>query len=54
MMAVVSISKTSANFHDTTRRSFPEDSHLHTRRREKLESRLKKKNIVTATLISFS
>jgi hypothetical protein len=38
MMEAVSISETSANFYQTTRRYNPEDSHLHTRRRENLKS----------------
>jgi hypothetical protein len=38
MMGGVSTSETSANFYQTTRRSIPEDSHLHTRRRENLKS----------------
>jgi hypothetical protein len=38
MMEAASISKTSVNFYQTTRRSNPEDSHLLTRRRENLKS----------------
>jgi hypothetical protein len=38
MMEAESTSKTSAYFYQTTRRSNPEDSHLHTRRRENLKS----------------
>jgi hypothetical protein len=38
MMAAVSSSKTSVNFYQTTRRNVPEDSHLHTRRRENPKS----------------
>jgi hypothetical protein len=34
MMEAASSSKTSVNFYQTTRRIFPEDSHLHTRRRD--------------------
>jgi hypothetical protein len=37
VMGVASTSGTSVNFYQTTRRNIPEDSHLHTRRREKLE-----------------
>jgi hypothetical protein len=33
-----STSETSVNFYQTTRRYIPEDSHLHTRRRENLKS----------------
>jgi hypothetical protein len=33
----VSISETSVNFYQTTLRNIPEDSHLHTRRRENLK-----------------
>jgi hypothetical protein len=36
MMEAASISETSVNFYETTRRNTPEDSHLHTRRRENL------------------
>jgi hypothetical protein len=38
MMEAASTSETSVNFHQTTRRNNPEDSHLHTRRRENLKS----------------
>jgi hypothetical protein len=38
MMEAASTSKTSVNFHETTRRYNPEDSHLHSRRRENLKS----------------
>jgi transposase-like protein len=34
MMEAVSISETSVNFYQTTRRNIPEDSHFHIRRRE--------------------
>jgi hypothetical protein len=34
-MEAVNTSETSVNFYEITRRSIPEDSHLHTRRREK-------------------
>jgi hypothetical protein len=34
-----STSETSVNFYQTTRRNIPEDSHLHTHRRENLKSR---------------
>jgi hypothetical protein len=37
MMKAASISETSVNFHQTTRCNNPEDSHLHTRRRENLK-----------------
>jgi hypothetical protein len=37
MMDAVSISETSVNFYQTTQRNIPEDSHLHTRRRESLK-----------------
>jgi hypothetical protein len=33
-MEAASTSKTSVNFYQTTRRNIPEDSHLHTHRRE--------------------
>jgi hypothetical protein len=38
MMDAESTSGTSLNFYQTTRRYNPEDSHLHTRRRENLRS----------------
>jgi hypothetical protein len=38
MMEAVNTSETSANFDQTTWRNIPEDSHLHTRRRENLQS----------------
>jgi hypothetical protein len=37
MMETVSNSETSANLYQITRRNMPEDSYLHTRRRENLE-----------------
>jgi hypothetical protein len=40
MMEAVSTSETSVNCYQTTRRNIPEDSHLHTRRRENLKSHL--------------
>jgi hypothetical protein len=41
MMEAVSTYETSVNFYQTTRRNIPEDSHLHTRRRENLKSHLR-------------
>jgi hypothetical protein len=38
MMEAVSTSETTVNFYQTTRCNIPEDSHLHTRRRENLKS----------------
>jgi hypothetical protein len=38
MIEAVSTSETSVNFYQTTWRNIPEDSHLHTRRRENLKS----------------
>jgi hypothetical protein len=38
MMEVASTSEMSVKFYQTTRRNNPEDSHLHTRRRENLKS----------------
>jgi hypothetical protein len=38
MTEAASISETSVNFYQTTRRNNPEDSHLHIRRRENLKS----------------
>jgi hypothetical protein len=39
MLEAVSTSETLVNFYQTTRRNNPENSHLHTRRRENLKSR---------------
>jgi hypothetical protein len=38
MMVAESTSETSVSFYQTVRRNNPEDSHLHTRRRENLKS----------------
>jgi hypothetical protein len=38
MMEAASTSETSVNFYQTTRRYYPEDNHLHIRRRENLKS----------------
>jgi hypothetical protein len=38
MMEAASTSEASVNFHQTTRRNNPEDSHLRNRRRENLKS----------------
>jgi hypothetical protein len=40
MMEAVSTYETSVNFYQTAQRNIPEDSHLHTRRRENLKSHL--------------
>jgi hypothetical protein len=39
-MEVTSTSETSANVYQTTRHNTPEDSQLHTRRRENLKSQI--------------
>jgi hypothetical protein len=38
MMKAASTSETSVNFYQITRRNNPEDSHLHTRRRDNFKS----------------
>jgi hypothetical protein len=38
IIRAMSTSETSVNLYQTTRRNIPEDSHLHTRRRENLKS----------------
>jgi hypothetical protein len=43
MMEAASTSETSVNFCQTTRRYNPEDSHLHTRRRENLKYYLRER-----------
>jgi hypothetical protein len=40
MMEAASISETSVNIYQTTRRTNPEDGHLHTRHRENLKSHM--------------
>jgi hypothetical protein len=40
MTEEASTSETAVNFYQTTRRTNPEDSHLHTRRRENLKSQI--------------
>jgi hypothetical protein len=40
-MDAASTFETSVNFYQTTWRNIPEDSHLHTRRRENLKSHLR-------------
>jgi hypothetical protein len=40
MMEAASTSETTVNFYQTTRRNNPEDSHLHTHRRENVKSHL--------------
>jgi hypothetical protein len=42
MMGAANTSETSINFYQTTRRNIPEDSHLHTCRREDLKSHMQK------------
>jgi hypothetical protein len=36
-LTALSTTETSVNFYQTTRRNIPDDSHLHTRRRENLK-----------------
>jgi hypothetical protein len=43
MMEAVNTSETSVSFYQRIRRNIPEDSHLHTRLRENLESHEKKR-----------
>jgi hypothetical protein len=50
MMKAVSISETSVNFYQTTRRNITEDSNLHTRRRENLKSHHKLLNCFRNTV----
>jgi hypothetical protein len=45
-MEAASTSETSVNFYQTTQRYNPEDSHLHTRRRENLKSYLRNSQVV--------
>jgi hypothetical protein len=57
MVEAASTSETSVNFYQTTRRTTPEGSHLHTHRRENLKSHLGNEvhpYVVTATLSSVA
>jgi hypothetical protein len=47
MMKAASTSETLVNIYQTTPRNIPEDSHLHTRRRENLKSQLDMDSIST-------
>jgi hypothetical protein len=51
MMDAASTSETSVNFYETTRHYNPEDSHLHTRRRENLKSYFENEININANLI---
>jgi hypothetical protein len=50
---VVSSFEMSVNFYETTRRNIPEDSHLHTRRRENSQLGLQE-NVFSCSVISFA
>jgi hypothetical protein len=56
MMEAASTSETSVNLYQTTRRNNPEDSHLHTHRRENLKSHLDEFSllILTTRLMALS
>jgi hypothetical protein len=54
MMEAASTFETSANFYQTTRRNIPEDSHLHTRRRENLKPHLQSVFLPEGERSSFS
>jgi hypothetical protein len=54
MMEAVSTSDVSVNFYETTRLNFPEDSHLHTRRRENLKSHLVISNFLRKVAIIYT
>jgi hypothetical protein len=49
-----SISETSVNFYQTTRRNNPEDRNFHNRRREKLKSHYVKHSLLTAFQLKIS
>jgi hypothetical protein len=49
MTEAASTSETSVNFYQTKRRNNPEDSHLHTRRRENLKSHKENGNLIALT-----
>jgi hypothetical protein len=51
MMEAVSTSATSVNFYDTTWRNIPENSHIHTRRRENLKSHLGSNRFTASQLL---
>jgi hypothetical protein len=46
MLPAASTTETTVNFYQTTRSNNPEDSHLHTRRREKLKSQLHELSVI--------
>jgi hypothetical protein len=52
MMEAASTSETSVNFYHTTRRSNPEDSNHHTRRRENLKFHKLTLNLLLQHLVS--
>jgi hypothetical protein len=52
MMEAASISETSVNFYQTTRRYNPEDSHFHNRRRENLKSYITEHGLTAITTLS--
>jgi hypothetical protein len=53
MIEAASTSETTVNFYQTTRRNNPEDSRLHTRRRENLKSHIISINQKLVCLIQF-
>jgi hypothetical protein len=52
MMEAASTSETLVNFYQTTQCNNPEDSHLHTRRRENLKSHFTKKTAVAVVFVT--
>jgi Na+/melibiose symporter-like transporter len=56
MIGAVSISEMLVSFYNITRRNIPEDSHLHTRRRENLKSHqdnYENKNLITGLIVKL-
>jgi hypothetical protein len=50
---IANTSGTSVNFYQTTRRNIPEESHLHTRRRENLKSHKENFGWNTGQFVSY-
>jgi hypothetical protein len=59
MMEAASTSETSVNIYQTTQRNIPEGSHIHTHRRENLQSHLEKscpfgnRNLVAQSIVQM-
>jgi hypothetical protein len=54
MMEAASTSETLVNFYQTTRRNNPDDSHLHTHRRENLKSHVLQNTLCKLIMIKLA